>query len=111
MNRWRWVAAWVALGTGVAQADWQVVGELTAGGAPTEVALEREVRVIQIECTAGTVQVETLWVLEGEAENPIPVARTLQTGEVQAIDLGGDRALTGIRIRAGGEGACRLSVK
>lgn len=111
MNKWVWVAVGVAMCAAMARGEWQVVGEITAGGAASTLALERDVRVVQIECLESPLRVETLWILEGEAENPVTVARDFQPGETQTIDLGYDRPVTGLRIQDQGEGKYKVSVK
>lgn len=90
---------------------WQVVAELPAGGPAKEVAVNRDVRVIQIECTEGSVIVNTLVVREGPAKNPITVARRFNQGERQDVDLGGERQVSGLRISDGGRGKYRVRVK
>ena len=91
--------------------DWQVVAEIPAGGDAKELAVNRSVRVIQIECTEGSVIVNTLVVREGPAKNPITVARRFNQGERQDIDLGGERQVSGLRISDGGRGKYRVRVK
>ena len=105
-----WVAAALCAGTAWAE-DWQTVAELTAGGGTHEVALDRTVRVIGIEGVSGAATVAAVVVREGEAENPVAVERAFPPGEVQDIDLGYDRQVTGLLVRDGGRGVYRIRVK
>ena len=91
--------------------DWQVVAEIPAGGDAKELAVNRSIRVVQIECTAGSVIVNTVVIREGGAKSPITVGRRFNQGERQDIDLGGERQVTGLRISDGGRGNYRVRVQ
>ncbi len=111
MKKWMLALAISALCAPVAQAEWETVAEVTAGGEAKDVALARTVRVLQIECTEGVVTVDALTVREGEAENPIGISRQFHPGETQDVDLGYDRQVTGLRIRDDGTGKYRIHAK
>ena len=91
--------------------EWQLVADVTAGGDAKELAVNRPVRVVQIECTEGTVIVNTVWVREGGAKTPITVARRFNQGEKQDIDLGNARQVTGFRISDGGKGKYKIQTQ
>ena len=110
MKKWIWAMV-VAGATAALAADWQAVADVTAGGDAKELAVNRALRVIQIECTAGTVIVNTLWVREGAAKSPVTVARRFSAGEKQDIDLGSERQVTGFRISDGGRGTYKIRAK
>ena len=115
MKKWMWAAAMVALGATTAfcgsKDRWSTVAELAASRDTKEVAVNRDVRVVQIECVEGTVIVNTLVIREGEGKNPINVGRRFTAGETQDIDLGGNRQVTGLRISDGGRGKYKIHVK
>lgn len=116
MKKWILAAALVGLGAMAALGDskkeqWQAVADVTAGGDAKELAVNRVLRVIQIECTTGTVIVNTLWVREGAAKSPVTVARRFSEGEKQDIDLGSARQVTGLRISDGGRGTYKIRAK
>ena len=116
MKKWILAAALVGLGAlaalgGPKKEQWQAVADVTAGGDAKELAVNRVIRVIQIECTQGTVIVNTLWVREGAAKSPVTVARRFSAGETQDIDLGNARQVTGLRISDGGRGAYKIRAK
>lgn len=108
MKSWIWAVALAGLCATGARAEWQTVAEVTTDGATKELAVGREIRIIGIEGIAGSVLVHTVWILEGEGVNPVPVARRLGPGETQDIDLGGNRPVTGLRISAAGAGRYRV---
>ena len=110
----KWILAWAVVawfGPPAWAEGWQTLAELTAGGEPKELAVDRGIRVIGIECTAGSVTVESMVVREGEAESPIGVDHSFQPGETKDIDLGHERSVTGLRIRDGGQGTYNVNVK
>lgn len=112
VKKWIWALAVAAVCSPAAwAADGQTVAELAAGGEPKELALDRGIRVIGIECISGTVTVDSVVVREGAAESPIGVDHSFQPGETKDIDLGYERQVTGLRIRDSGQGAYRVSVK
>lgn len=100
---WWAVAAWA--GEGAPVAEW------TAGGGTKEVALDRTIRVIEIECTEGPVTVAEVVVREGEAESTVGVHRAFRSGETQDIDLGHERQVTGLEIRDSGPGRYLIRVQ
>ena len=91
--------------------NWQTLADLRPGKDAAEVAVNRTVRAIRIDCLEGPVIINTLVVREGAAKNPITVGRRFNAGESQDIDLGYNRNVTGLRISAGGRGTYRLSTK
>jgi hypothetical protein len=107
------LAVLMALGATVVRADWQTVGEVPATdeSASIELAVNRTVRTVQLECTQGAVLVNTVWIREGEAKTEIRVARRFNQGEKQDIDLGYDRAVTGLRISHQGAGKLKVNAK
>lgn len=108
----QWLAlALAALCATTAQAGWETVAELTAGGAAKEFALNRTLRTVQIECTAGTVIVNTVTVREGPAKNSVSVGKAFAAGETRNIDLGYERSVTGLRISDGGQGRYKVNVQ
>ena len=116
MKKWAWLLAMAALcATAAAEkldkVEWHVVADVTAGGDAKELAVNRAVRVVQIECTEGTVIVNTVWVREGAAKTPITVARRFAQGERQDLDLGYARTVTGFRISDGGKGKYTILVQ
>ena len=110
-SKWMVVVATMVLGATVALAGWGTVAEVTAGGEAKELAVNRNIRTVQIECTEGTIIVNTLWVREGAAKSPITVARAFKKGEKQDIDLGSARQVTGFRISDGGQGRYKIHAK
>jgi hypothetical protein len=107
-----WVAlALAALCATTARAGWETVAEVTAGGAAKELAVDRALRTVQIECTEGTVIVNTVTIREGEAKNPVSVGKAFAKGETRNIDLGYERPVTGLRISDGGQGRYKVNVQ
>lgn len=98
-------------GSTAAMAGWKTIGEYTSGGDAKELAVNRTIRTVQIECTDGSVIVNTVVVREGAAKDPITVARRFNKGEKQDLDLGHDRNATGLRISDGGKGRYKVHVK
>ena len=92
-------------------ADWQPVADVTADGEAKELAVNRAIRLVQLECTEGSVIVNTLWIREGDAKSPIKIARKLTQGETQNIDLGHERQVTGFRISDGGKGTYKIQTQ
>jgi hypothetical protein len=109
--KWILVLALVALSATVALADWGTVAEVTAGGEAKELAVNRNIRIVQIECTEGTVIVNTVVIREGASKSPITVARAFTQGQKQDIDLGSERQVTGLRISDGGKGKYKIHAK
>ena len=111
----KWILALVVMvwGATAAFADWKTVAEVTAGkkAEATELAVNRTIRTVQIECTEGSVIVNALWVREGGAKTEIRVARRFNQGEKQDIDLGYDRNVTGFRISNQGPGKFKVHAK
>ncbi len=113
MKKWILALAMVAVGATVALAGWGTVAEVTAGskGTATELAVNRTIRTVQIECTEGSVIVNTVVVREGGVKTPITVARRFNKGEKQDIDLGSARNVTGLRISNQGPGKFKVHAK
>jgi hypothetical protein len=101
------VAAWAT----AAWAGWGPIAEVTAGGEAKELAVNRAIRTVQIECTEGSVIVNMIWVREDAAKTPIKVARLFNKGEKQNIDLGSARLVTGLRISDGGKGKYKIQAQ
>ena len=113
MNKWLVVLAMLVLGATSALADWKTVAEITATdkGEARELAVNRTIRTVQIECTEGSVIVNTLWVREGGAKTEIRVARLFNKGDKQDFDLSYDRNVTGFRISDKGPGKYKVHAK
>ena len=113
MKKWLAMAAMLVLGTTTVLADWHVVADVTATdkSEARELAVNRTIRTVQIECTEGSVIVMTLWVREGGAKTEIRVARQLNKGDKQDFDLGQDRNATGFRISDKGPGKYKIHVR
>ncbi|HHX97378.1 MAG: hypothetical protein WAQ74_01305 [Kiritimatiellia bacterium] len=111
MKKWILIAALVTLGALSASAGWKVVAEVTAGGDAKELAVNRTIRTVQIECTDGTVVVNTVVIREGAAKEPITVARRFNKGDKQDLDLGRSRNVTGLRISDSGKGRYKVHAK
>ena len=94
-------------------AEWGTVAEVVAGSQAeaTELAVNRYIRTVEIECTSGSVLINTLWVREGAAKTEIRVARRFNAGEKQDIDLGTNRNVTGFRISNQGPGKFKVHAK
>lgn len=103
----------LTLGATLAQAGWKTVDRITATGKTEarELAVNRTIRTVQIECTEGSVIVMTLWVREGAAKTEIRVARQFNKGDKQDYDLGSDRNVTGFRISDKGPGKYKVHAK
>ena len=112
MKKWLWMAV-LAMAAAGAWADWKTVAEVPVGAQAqaTELAVNRTIRTVQIECTDGAVLVNTLWIREGAAKTEIRVARRFNKGEKQDIDLGYDRTVTGFRISNQGPGKFKVHAK
>ena len=87
MKKWILIAALVTLGALSASAGWKVVAEVTAGGDAKELAVNRTIRTVQIECTDGTVVVNTVVIREGAAKEPITVP-SFQQGRQAGLGFG-----------------------
>ena len=111
MKKWTLAMVLAASFATAACADWKTVAEVTAGGDAKELAVNRTIRTVQIECTAGSVIVNTVVIREGGAKSPITVARRFNQGEKQNLDLGYDRNVTGLRISDGGQGRYKVHAK
>ena len=113
MNKWLVVLAMLVLGATSALADWKTVAEITATdkGEARELAVNRTIRTVQIECTAGTVIVNTVTVREGPAKDTVSVGKAFAAGETRNIDLGYERAVTSLRISDGGQGRYKVNVQ
>ena len=113
MKKWILALALVVLGATMAQADWKTISEITATdkSEARELAVNRTIRTVQIECTEGSVIVMTLWVREGGAKTEIRVARQFAKGEKQDIDLSHVRNVTGFRISDKGPGKYVIRAK
>ena len=111
MKKWILVLAVLVAGSMSASAGWKTVAEVTAGGDAKELAVNRTIRTVQIECTEGSVIVNTVVIREGAAKDPITVARRFSQGEKQDLDLGRDRTVTGLRISDGGKGRYKVHAK
>lgn len=111
MKRQLLVLALAATCASTALAGWETVAEAAAGGAAKEFALNRTLRTVQIECTAGTVIVNTVTVREGPAKDTVSVGKAFAAGETRNIDLGYERAVTSLRISDGGQGRYKVNVQ
>jgi hypothetical protein len=111
MKKYLLALAMAATCATAAWADWGTVAVLTAGGDAKEVAVNRAIRTVQIECTEGSVIVNMIWVREDVAKTPIKVARLFNKGEKQNIDLGSARLVTGLRISDGGKGKYKIQAQ
>ncbi len=110
-KKWMLALALVLLSTTVVLAGWQVVSDVTAGGGAKELVVNRSVQSVQIECTSGTVIINTVVIREGGAKNPITVARKFTVGEKQELNLGGTKQVTGLRISDSGRGTYKVSTQ
>ena len=113
MKKWILALVVMAWGATAALADWKTVAEVTAEkkAQATELAVNRTIRTVQIECTEGSVIVMTLWVREGGAKTEIRVARQFNKGDKQDFDLSYDRNVTGFRISDKGPGKYKVHAK
>ena len=113
MKKWWAALAALALSATAAWADWQTVAEVTATEKTEarELAVNRTIRTVQLQCTEGSVIVMTLWVREGGAKTEIRVARQFNKGDKQDFDLGQDRNATGFRISDKGPGKYKVHAK
>ncbi len=113
MKKWILAMAILALGTTLAEAKWKTVAEIAATDKTEarELAVNRTIRTVQIECTEGSVIVMTLWVREGAAKTEFRVARQFNKGDKQDFDLGCDRNATGFRISDKGPGKYKVHAK
>ena len=113
MKKWWAALAALALSATAAWADWQTVAEVSATEKTEarELAVNRTIRTVQIECTEGSVIVNTLWIREGGAKTEIRVAKRFSQGEKQDIDLSYDRNVTGLRISNQGPGKFKVHAK
>ena len=114
MKKWMAVMVLVALGATAARAGgWHVVAEIAPTGKTEarEVAVDRSVRTVRIECTEGSVILMTMWVREGAAKTEIRVARQFAKGDHQDFDLSHARDVTGLRISDKGPGKYKIGVK
>ena len=113
MKKWILALALVVLGATMAQADRKTISEITATdkSEARELAVNRTIRTVQIECTEGSVIVNTLWVREGGAKTEIRVARKFNKGDKQDFDLSYDRNVTGFRISDKGPGKYKVHAK
>lgn len=114
----RWILALVILALSATAAfcdskkdNWQLLAEQTTGGDAKELVVNRMIRAVQIECSEGSVIVNTVVIREGGSKNPITVARRFNQGEKQDIDLGSVRMVTGLRISDGGRGKYKINTK
>jgi len=111
----KWAVAWMVLVLGttaaLAGSKWTTVGTLTAGGSAKEVGVNRSIETVQIECTDGTVIVNTVVIREGAAKTPITVAQRFNAGDKRDLAVGGKRNVTGLRISDGGRGSYTIRVK
>ena len=113
MKKWILAMAMLALSATLARADWKTVAEIAATdkSEARELAVNRTIRTVQIECTEGSVIVMTLWVREGAAKTEIRVARQFNKGDKQDFDLSYDRNVTGFRISDKGPGKYKVHAK
>ena len=113
MKKWWAALAALALSATAAWADWQTVAEVTATEKTEarELAVNRTIRTVQIECTEGSVIVMTLWVREGAAKTEYRVARQLAEGEKFDVELGQVRNATAFRISDKGPGRYKIGVR
>lgn len=116
MKKWTWMMLVLVLGATVAFAGkkkdrWEPVADLSPSRDAKEVAVNRSIRWVQLECLEGSVIINTVVIREGGAKDPITVARRFQAGEKHDIDLGRERNVTGLRISDGGRGRYRVSTK
>ena len=113
MKKWWAALAALALSATAAWADWQTVAEVSATEKTEarELAVNRTIRTVQLQCTEGSVIVMTLWVREGGAKTEIRVARQFAKGEKQDVDLSHARNVTGFRISDKGPGKYVIRAK
>ena len=116
MKKWAWTVLVLVLGVTVAMGGkkkdrWEALAELSPGKEAKEVAVNRTIRAVQIECLEGSVIVNTLVVREGGAKEALTVGRRFNAGDRQDLDLGRERNVTGLRISDGGRGRYRVSTK
>jgi len=101
--------ALVVLSSTVALAGWKLVSDVTAGGGAKELTVNRSIRLVRLECTSGSVIINTVVIREGAAKNAITVAKKFNAGEKWEHDLGGAHQVTGLRISDGGSGTYKVS--
>jgi hypothetical protein len=115
MKKWAWALVILFLGAAVAfggkKDRWSSLTDLSAGKDAKEVAVNRSIRMVQIECLEGSVIVNTVVIREGGAKDALTVGRRFNTGDKQDLDLGRVRNVTGLRISDGGRGRYRISTK
>ena len=94
-----------------AAGSWETVAQLSPGGDAKEVRANIDAAdAVAIECTDGSIIVNTLWVRSGGSKRQIRVARRFNKGERAEFSLGGG-SITGFRISDGGRGSYRILVK
>ena len=105
------VLAVAAANGAYAKEDWQKVAELKAGGAAKEVSVDKKISRVRIECTGGSVGINTVVVREGSRKTPMPVTTHIDAGTDKVIDLDKTVAVSGLRISDNGKGTYTVSVR
>ena len=94
-----------------AKDEWKKVATLTAVGAPKEVAVNRTASRCRIECTDGSVIVNTVVVRQNEQKTGHTVGQRIEKDKSVEFSIGDRIAVTGLRISDDGGGTYVVSLK
>ena len=92
--------------------SWHDVGDYSVDGKDAiEVGVDRpSVTYIRIVCTEGSVIINTLVVRAGGAKTPHSLAKRIEKGDNEVIEIGETKA-TGFRISHDGRGKYKVQVR
>lgn len=102
----------LAVAPASAKPKWKNMGDYTADGNAKEIAINRQVSEIAIDCKEGSIIINTIVVRDGAAKQSYRVGQRFNKGDkTYFIKIGDKRNVSGLRISDGGRGTYRISVK
>ncbi len=91
--------------------DWKTIAELTAGGDAKEVEYSGAISKLKIECTSGSVIINTVVIRKGGDKLPFKVGARIESGKTQLVTVGDQQGVTGLRVSDDGRGTYKVRVR
>jgi len=105
------VLAFGLAGNALAEKEWTTVGSVKAGTESKTIQVQQQVSKIAIQCTDGTVTIETLTVNDGTKNIPFTLSSRLNKDEIQQMTVGDKLHVSSIVVKGDGKGDYDVRIK